>query len=175
MNCANGYAEPGYTDPDRCVLFADWNNFPRGFDRVLERAGYAVEWSDEWAVCEDCQRAFRTSADSYSWRMSGVITEHGACICHGCLDPADHLASLEDDPSVANVVPTIDPADHGYVLLEDHLESGFHPGQTDDPRKVFAGLQAKGYQRIVFNVNRVRQFDMQFSVFYRPDDEQGED
>ncbi len=75
MRFAPGYAERGYDVPTKGVLFADWNKFPRDFDKVLERAGYAVEWSDEWSQCDDCQRAFRTSADSYCWTPEGVYIE----------------------------------------------------------------------------------------------------
>src|SRR5262245_37954667 len=70
LGYASGYAEPGYHDPDNGVLFANWNVFPRGFDRVLEQAGYAVEWSDEWSTCEDCGKAVRTSPNSYGWQRS---------------------------------------------------------------------------------------------------------
>jgi hypothetical protein len=68
LGFAKGYAEPGYTDPENGVLFANWNRFPRNFDQLLEKAGYACEWSDEWATCEDCGKAVRTEPDSYCWK-----------------------------------------------------------------------------------------------------------
>src|SRR4051812_18753686 len=46
MGFASEYHEPGYTQPARGFLFANWNRFPRNFDRLLERMGYAIEWSD---------------------------------------------------------------------------------------------------------------------------------
>lgn len=75
MGFAPDYAEPGYDTPAKGVLFANWNCLPENLDRILERAGYAVEWSDEWTMCEDCQRAFRTSADSFCWSPAGVYME----------------------------------------------------------------------------------------------------
>ena len=66
MGYATEYAEPGYDKPAKGILFANWNVFPRGLDTILEKAGYSVEWSDEWTTC-DCGKAFRLSADSYVW------------------------------------------------------------------------------------------------------------
>lgn len=71
LGYATEYAERGYVNPKKGILFANWNVFPKDFDRLLERAGYAVEWSDEWTTCEECNSAFRTSANSYDWEPSG--------------------------------------------------------------------------------------------------------
>ena len=68
MGFAPDYAEPGYDIPARGILFANWNVFPRNFDRVLERLGFAAEWSDEWTTCDDCNRAMRTCASGHDWR-----------------------------------------------------------------------------------------------------------
>jgi hypothetical protein len=70
---ANGYAEPGYTDPEKGIVFANWNYFPRELPDILERGGYEIEWSDEWATCGDCGRAVRTSPNSYGWEAYFVI------------------------------------------------------------------------------------------------------
>lgn len=75
MGYAPDYAECGYDSPKYGIVFANWNKFPRNFDRTLERAGYAVEWADEWDRCEDCQRAFRTAANSHWWTPAGVYLE----------------------------------------------------------------------------------------------------
>lgn len=78
------YAELGYTQPRKGILFANWNKFPTNIDRLLERAGYAIEWSDEWTTCEDCNKAFRTQPDSYCWEPAGVIGD-GTCLCNQCI------------------------------------------------------------------------------------------
>lgn len=56
------YAEPGYTQPQKGILFANWNYFHCGIDTLLENYGFAIEWNDEWSTCEECNRAVRTSA-----------------------------------------------------------------------------------------------------------------
>lgn len=89
MGWADGYAGTGYTQPKHGVLMANWNCLPRGLDTILERAGYGVEWSDEWTTCEDCNKALRTSPDSHDWRPSYADTSDGAIVCEACAQPED--------------------------------------------------------------------------------------
>ena len=87
LGFAGSYAEPGYEQPRKAVLFADWNKLPRNFDRVLEKAGYAVEWSDEWSTCNDCNRAVRTQPDGYCW-TPGYREVDGDFLCLDCAKKA---------------------------------------------------------------------------------------
>lgn len=88
MAWSSTYAEPGYDDPERGILFANWNNLPRDLDDILERAGYAIEWGDEWALCSGCGAALRTVPDSFCWtpqyRDSDI--EQGEIVCKDCQD-----------------------------------------------------------------------------------------
>lgn len=93
MGYAPAYAEPGYTQPARGVLLANWNRLPRGLDRILERAGYAVEWSDEWAICADCNRAIRTEPDCWVWQPAYQIVE-GDYVCSACVAAYDTIRNL---------------------------------------------------------------------------------
>lgn len=82
MGYAASYAEPGYEQPKRGILLANWNRLPSKLTDVLERAGYSIEWSDEWSVC-DCGKAFRTEPDSHSW--TPAYTERdGELLCREC-------------------------------------------------------------------------------------------
>src|SRR5271165_4945260 len=104
LGYAHEYAEPGYDQPKKGILFADWNHFPRDLDRILERYGYNVEWSDEWSFCDDCAKAVRSTPDSYSWLESGYYNEKdGSYLCQDCVlnDPESYLESLEDRPGHA--------------------------------------------------------------------------
>ena len=80
------YIEPGYTPPEKGVLFANWNYFPRNIDTILESYGYAVEWSDEWATCQECGGAVRTSPDSWGWHPSFKIFNDCELVCVDCAD-----------------------------------------------------------------------------------------
>lgn len=166
------YAEPGYSNPKCGILFANWNNLPRNLDSILERLGYAIEWSDEWGFCDDCGRAFRTSPDSYSWQRNSVYNEEdGSELCHDCVNPAEHLRSLEDNPQTCNTIESINPADYGYVKFNGRFESGWHPGQDDNPVKITERMRELGFTRILFNLDRAQQFDIYFSAWYHPEEE----
>ncbi|GAG52478.1 unnamed protein product, partial [marine sediment metagenome] len=76
--CFEGYAEPGYSDPDSNVIaFGNWNaiteydgdkfqtidDAPARVASLLEKAGVELEWSDEWEFCGECGKAVRTKPD----------------------------------------------------------------------------------------------------------------
>jgi len=169
LGYAKEYAEPGYTDPAKGILFANWNYFPRGVADILENYGYEIEWSDEWDFCSDCNKAFRTSGNSYSWQPSYADLD-GSRICIECLqqDPTEYLESLEDNPRRALNIDGIDPADYGYTMLEGEYENGWHPGQNDDPKAIYKNLRAEGFKKpLLFQIDSVGQFDISFVVWQR--------
>jgi len=110
----NGYAEPGYTDPE-CGLIAtgNWNeiteykdgqrsvisDLPARLGRLFEKMGIETEWSDEWASCSDCGKLVRTEPDSYSWKPSYTLGE-GELLCHECKteEPDDESDESDDEP-----------------------------------------------------------------------------
>lgn len=68
------YGEPGYTDPENGIVFANWNNISSTLANYLESAGYGLEWSDEWMIDYNHDKAYRTSPDSYGWQSSIVLS-----------------------------------------------------------------------------------------------------
>jgi hypothetical protein len=98
MGFAPGYAEPGYTQPAKGVLLANWNNLPRNLDRILEKLGYAIEWSDEWMTCEGCQKIVRSSADSFVWEPAYKIVNDSEVLCTACYAD-EHPPEDEDEPT----------------------------------------------------------------------------
>jgi hypothetical protein len=169
------YSEPGYSNPKHGIVFADWNNLPGKLGDILERAGYSCEWSDEWTTCDECNGAVRTSPDSYSWERSYTEGD-GYIVCAECTDWADYCRQHEDDANHA-VPSSVDPADHGYSRLskEREYENGWHPGQTDEPKAILAGLHANGIKHVLFRVAGVGQFDVSFETWVRDaDDDEAE-
>ena len=71
------YGEPGYTDPKKLILFANWNRVPTYIQEGLERRGYALEYMDEWVRDYESDKAYRCVADSHSWRPSYFMTSCG--------------------------------------------------------------------------------------------------
>ena len=158
------YAERGYDNPKKGILFSDWNLFPKGLDDLLERYGYAIEWEDEWDTCANCGKAFRSQADSYGWQPSYISNaETGERFCHDCFSE-DDIASFEDNPRRA-LNDHIDPAEYGYEKIEGDFESGWYHGQTDNPQEIYDRLVAAGHKRILFVIDSVGQFDLNFSAW----------
>lgn len=161
---AHSYGEPGYDDPAKGILFGDWNYFSKDAVDILERMGYSCEWEDEWTTCCECGKALRTSATSYGWKPSYFASDC-EITCRECTDMESYLESLEDDPSTALNNDDINPEEYGYELVQGEFENGFHPGQNDNPKAIYARLKDQGYSRLLFVIDNVGQFDMEFSVW----------
>src|SRR5438045_3021442 len=112
--CTHGYAEPGYSDPASGVIaLGNWNTIsmwgektsrfetlddtPARVANLLDKIGVELEWSDEWAVCDDCGKIVRTKPDSYGWKGSFWQDDDGSTHCHECVteSPAAYLEHLE--------------------------------------------------------------------------------
>src|SRR5215831_14773837 len=74
------YGEPGYTDPEKGILFANWNDVPKELSDSLEAEGFELEWSDEWIISHETDKAYRSSPDCYSWTPYYVLTDDGEVI-----------------------------------------------------------------------------------------------
>jgi hypothetical protein len=187
---SDAYADTGYTLPKAgtCILFGNWNiqtrydaatkrlidinDRPKRFSVIAEYAGYAIEWADQWTTCYGCNKAVRTSPDSYSWQASYVFSNDSELLCLACVDWPEYLCSIEDAPDRA-VSAHCNPAEHGYRRLGDanQYENGWHPGQTDDPHGILKALHDKGERGIVFRVGETSQFYIRFEVWQRiPED-----
>jgi hypothetical protein len=166
---AKEYAEPGYSNPAKGILFANWNDEPlKRLGDLAEKAGYAIEWSDEWSVCDDCGKAVRTSPNSYGWRRSYFDSEDGF-LCVECVrdDPSAYLESLEGNPRAAE---TLDIPLDDYVQAGTNYEHGWHQGQNDSPDVIATSLRARGITRFLFKLDDVGQFDCRFSVYVHQDE-----
>jgi len=181
MRMYHEYCEPGYDSANGVIILGNWNtitkydrvmgsqtisNLPKRLCEIFEKMGVDIEWSDEWSNCSECGKLFRTSGDSYHWQPSFVMGD-GEILCHECVesDPEKHLEDLEGDPNRCNTIADIDPTDHGYVCVQEKLESGWHEGMTADPKKIAAELEKKGITRFLFNLDENSQFYSTWSVF----------
>lgn len=182
-----GYAEPGYTDPECGIIAtANWNSISH-YDReqgkhidddntlprvcaLFEKLGIEIEWNDEWCACSECGKLFRTQADSYGWQRSYYQFECDL-VCHECVDPVEVLADLEGKPHTALTIDTINPEDHGYVKANDEeYQNGWYGGQDDDPDAIAESLENHGITRYLFQIDSVGQFDLRFSVWVHEDE-----
>jgi hypothetical protein len=165
------YGEPGYSDPENGIIFANWNDVPKGLQEWLEKCGYALEWSDEWHVDYSYSKAYRTSADSYSWEPSIMLPAESceyitpddspdtwieACQLTANNQPISCLPSWINSDDILN---------SGFELKETDFENGFFEGQNDSPESIAKKYFADGAYRVVFQKSENSQFYCRFRVW----------
>ena len=158
MSRYTGYAEPGYSDPEAGIVCGNWNEVTRWnratnnietIDRIAVRLGNVLEhlgadlvWEDEWSECSECGKLVRVSPDRYEWTASYYEFD-GSRICLECLDSEEYLQDLEENDERVNTM--FDLSDHGYELVTDDFEVGFHRGQDADPKLIGKLLREGGF------------------------------
>ena len=171
------FAEIGYKkeNPDLPILFGNWNadysgdkTVPTRMSRIrdiAEKLGYTVEYEDEWATCSECNRAVRTSQNSYGWRPYYSVVR-GELLCADCIkkDPEDYLEELEQNHRNA-VTFDLDLEKHGYKQVNGLFDHGFHSGMDADPKVILNSLEKLGIRRVIFNLDGTGQFHLTFSVW----------
>jgi len=173
----DGYAEPGYDDPEYLVLIANWNGYSDGneLEKLLETCGCSIEWSDEWIACGECWKLARTSPDYYGWTPSYVLFHGCEPVCHECMSADEGMQrdyveqELEDNCDKADTLG-LDLEGLDYTRLDEDFQSGLYGGQCADPHKIGAALRERGIERFVFQVDSVGQFDSRFSCWIHNDD-----
>jgi hypothetical protein len=106
----SGYAEPGYSADFEIVILANWNNHEE-LEPIIERLdGIDGNWSDEFAICSDCNKAVRVTSDSYFWQPYYVLFNDCELVCLDCLKgrEGDYLESTEGQEKVGSA-DGIDP------------------------------------------------------------------
>lgn len=181
----NGYAEPGYSG--EVIATGNWNNIdqwdnekkcrvflsdiPERVCNLLEKLGVEIEWSDEWSKCLDCGKLVRIHGDSYHWQPS-FAKVNGELFCHECIeeDPESYLAELEGDESKCMTLD-IDLTEYGYKQYnEESYESGWHPGQTDNPKVIAQELRKRGIEKFIFTLDENSQFYSKYSVYTKEEE-----
>lgn len=169
---ASSYGEPGYSDPSAgIIVFANWNNLPDGLFKWLEKCGVECEWSDEWTQVND--KAYRTSPDSYHWECQLMLTADGEYLTPE--DPASEWileCAVDSIHQPLNVLPSritnSDLEEAGYVLLESECETGFHPGQNDNPKEILSAALKAGSESVVFRKVENSQFYSRWEAWHIP-------
>jgi hypothetical protein len=170
LDYCSHYGEPGYTEPATGILFANWNDVSKRLQDRLSAQGYELEWSDEWYIDYDHSKAYRTSPDSYGWESQLMFSEGAGDYLTPDDNASEWIAECENNPRTA--LPSwIDAADleaAGYERANEIYESGFFPGQNDEPEKIAVKLESAG-KEYVFQITHVQQFDIRFHVWIKSD------
>jgi hypothetical protein len=163
------YGEPGYNDPEKGVVFANWNDVPKAIQEALEEAGYELEWSDEWTIDYNNDKAYRTSPSSYHWEPQWVMGDGEYIFPDDGADAFIEECSMTDQGQPQRCLPSsITPQDlkeEGYALFKADLENGWHPGQTDDPQELAKQAFDQGAERVVFRKTENSQFYIRFEAW----------
>ena len=199
-NIGQGVSEPGYGDDNTIWAFGDWNpkrfrksgeppltneeSLPERLGKALERIGVECHWLDEWATCMECNHAIRVSGDSYFWQPY-YLNDDDNCD-RMCLDCFHRLYSTDDtglwdfhyvnDPtkclpdSVANDAKL---EEGGCPKPNGVFENGWHPGQTDDPKKIYEQLEKE--HDVIFRLDETSQFYLRFTAWIKPKKEDDDD
>ena len=162
---AECYGEPGYSQPEKGIILANWNDVPKGLAAWLEKHGYELEWSDEWTIVYSGakSKAYRTEPDSYSWEPSLILSDNGEWISpDDGADCAIEECAMTDYNQPCRFLPhwvtEDDLVDAGFVRVAEHQESGFHPGQTDTPGPIAKAQFDNGASQVVFRRTEASQF-----------------
>jgi hypothetical protein len=176
----SGVAEPGYDDvpmfcsdwnPDKASRFYNWAE--RYFEGEVE-----FDWYDEWSHCTQCYKAIRTSPDCYAW-LPAYLEDDYDRYCRDCVDddPESWIESYMNTTNRALMdwFDTKHLKEAGFHCFEDddyckRFETGFHPGQTDDPAEAVKAVKdVVPYEfDYIFQITGRGQFDMYWSMWIRP-------
>lgn len=144
------------------------SHYPRIFQQ-MEEQGVEMHFYDEWTVVDD--KAYRTAADSYTWQSSILFTEWG-----DVLTPDDGIEPwidyVKNDPDRCLTTWSADDLPPEWEKWNGRFESGWHPGQTDDPKKITDDIQAEHPGAdILFLLDENSQFYVGFSAWFRKEEE----
>lgn len=173
-------AEPGYDQPEKGVILANWNNVPHHIAKGLELRGFDTQWMDEWIVVpnesEGCNEAYRSSPDSYSWTPSYAVTDGGELLGlnEAQENPEAYFDLLINDPNKALKFRGISPEEHGWVQYDpadeevQEYENGFHVWMNDSPAEVLEKAQEKYPDHdFMFQISERSQFYTRFILWMR--------
>lgn len=136
-------------------------------EKLCKRLFDSVDWSENWCRCDHCGVMVNSMPGYYGDQLDYKILNDCEIICRDCLK--DNPEWLIDDymNSREKAVPSWFKSfaiEAGFNELYPYdFESGFHYGQTDDPKKVAI---PKNHD-FLFVINAVGQFDIHFNVLVK--------
>ncbi len=160
---ADGY----YRSPNHAGELPDDKTMER-LGNILEKMGYTLEWSDEWSSCDGCGKFIRTEPDCYGWKQYGAMVGECDLHCGDCIaaDPDAYLEGCLNNPDTA-VGDFVNLVKAGFAHMNEDgsFESGFHPGQTDDPAQVLAEYQKRHPDHDFVFSYEPSQFNVEFEIW----------
>lgn len=169
------YADYGFLhdDENSAVFVGNWNDIPGYVERYIDYhfENSIIHFSDEVSTCSDCYGIIETIPGCYG-DLPDYWTGDDFIQCKTCAKNDDfegYVEMLVDNPNHANVLMNVEDLESKYFFkLESDFETGFHPGQNDDPTTLLKNLFEKyPGQEFIFQIDGAGQFDVNWSVYSR--------
>lgn len=171
-------------DPDQVWVTGNWNVEPYGsrlFD-ALERIDVEANWFDMHDKCADCGKLMETTPSWAGWQAGYLhVPDASELVCFDCLDTdTDDVLDefrITDNPGTA--VPDVlgrHLEGWGWAPFNGVFESGWHPGQTDDTRKVFRRIKGE-YPNlsVVFRLDETSMFYIRWTAWTKDRSDKSDD
>lgn len=170
----------GKTVDDTYVCIFDWNELDhQDYIKItskLREMSYDDAFDDQYSLCGDCCKFVSTQPGYYGDLELPIVLEScGELICPDCVrnNPNDYIEEIKNDPRRANHILSDSQLEElGWKKIREDLESGWYPGQNDDPVKIYNTLRnAQNYTSdLLFSIDRAGQFDLEFSLWLKDED-----
>lgn len=148
-------------------IITDIPDILRGGD-ILEKA-FSIYFADEYNSCSGCGKLIKTSPSYYGDLPEYLYTDC-EILCSDCYTDGDVLDLYMNDADKALNSRQLKKSleKHGFTCYRDNLESGYHPGQTDNPHKISQELEVEiPGANWIFCIDGTGQFDIRFSLWYK--------
>ena len=172
MNYADKHGEniiPTQDEPPFLIMDTN-NSITSRIGDILDIRNIEHGFDDEYAICEECNKAIRTQADSYHWKADFNMGD-GFIICGDCVRSEtayieDYLSSRINNPGNCNTLLDNDTLERqGFKRINGYpYETGFFSHMDDDPTKIYDELKDK-YRDILFSLAEQSQFYLSFDVY----------
>lgn len=133
--------------------------------------GVEVVFSDEYTTCSDCNHVIRTSPDSYSWQPDFYVGD-GFIVCNECFNETEdyqeaYIEERTNNPKTAinGLISEEQLESLGFEKVGERYESGWYH-VNDNPEEIYEKL-SQSYEEVVFLINNVEQFRINFVTFVR--------
>jgi len=156
------------------LIVADWHD-PRTkeFASYLAKNSINMHFYDEVTTCSECGKYVCTQPTSYSWIPNYIII-NGSLYCRDCVEQnldfvvekiIEEFKNSSSHAVYAWCLPLLNR--RGWLTrLGDNYETGWHPGQTDDPVEILTKVFDLGYD-VIFYIDRVGQFDTYWNILIK--------
>jgi hypothetical protein len=159
-------------DEKKVWVTGNWNGtMGKRLFKALDRIGVEAEWYDQVDPCSDCQKLMQSHPTHYGWQAKYLRDPEGQIVCFDCIDLDDDsfLEEMEyidnHDKCIPDVLARHLP-EWGWQPYNGTYENGWHPGQTDRPDKILAGIQDKHPNlSVVFRLDETSQFYISFTAW----------